>query len=121
MTWSSLRARRGVTIRDRDNRLVSAVTWVAVLAPLPYTVSRVLWAAGVPAGIDPELLRDFHSPGWGSLYILGLAALAEAPHCSSSCWCALAHGSYRDGFPFSVAGRSDRRSSSRRSPYRSRC
>ena len=45
----------------------------------PYTVSRVLWAAGVPAGIDPELLRDFDSPGWGSLYILGLAALAEAP------------------------------------------
>jgi hypothetical protein len=79
MTRSSLRARRGVTIRDRDNRWVSAVTWVALLAPLPYTVSRVLWAAGVPAGIDPELLREFHSPGWGSLYILSLAALAEAP------------------------------------------
>ena len=68
-----------MTMPERDSRWVAAVTWVALLAPLPYSVSRVLWAAGVPVGIDPELLREFHSPGWGSLYILALAALAAAP------------------------------------------
>jgi hypothetical protein len=68
-----------MTERERESRWVVVVTWVAILAPLPYSFSRALWAAGVPAGIDPELLREFHSPGWGSLYILGLAALAEAP------------------------------------------
>jgi hypothetical protein len=68
-----------MTMHERDSRWVVAVTWVAIVAPLPYSCSRVLWAAGVPAGIDPALLREFHSPGWGSLYILGLAALAEAP------------------------------------------
>jgi hypothetical protein len=64
---------------ERERRWVTAVTWVALLAPLPYSISRLLWAAGVPVGIDRELLHEFHSPGWGSLYILALAALAEAP------------------------------------------
>ncbi len=59
-------------------RWASIVTWLAILAPLPYTVLRVLWAAGVPFGIDRELLREFHAPGWGSLYILGLTTLADA-------------------------------------------
>jgi hypothetical protein len=59
-------------------RWASIVAWLAILAPLPYTVLRVLWAAGVPFGIDRELLREFHAPGWGSLYILGLTALADA-------------------------------------------
>jgi hypothetical protein len=57
---------------------VRRVTWVAILAPLPYSLSRLVWAAGVPFGIDEELLREFHSPGWGSLYILCLALLPEA-------------------------------------------
>ena len=57
---------------------VRTVTWIAVLAPLPYSLSRLLWAAGIPLGIDAELLREFHSPGWGSLYILCLALLPEA-------------------------------------------
>jgi hypothetical protein len=68
-----------MTAPDDERRWVAAVTWAALLAPLPYTVSRLLWAAGVPVGIDPELLREFDSPGWGSLYILALAALAEIP------------------------------------------
>jgi len=54
------------------------VTWVAILAPLPYSASRLLWAAGIPLGIDRDLLREFHSPGWGSVYILCLALLPEA-------------------------------------------
>jgi hypothetical protein len=37
----------------------------------------VLWAAGVPLGVDRELLEEFHAPGWGSLYILGLVVLIE--------------------------------------------
>ena len=59
-------------------RWVRAVTWLAIIAPLPYSLSRLLWAAGIPVGIDPELLREFHAPGWGSLYIVGLAAPADA-------------------------------------------
>jgi hypothetical protein len=61
-----------------EPRWVPAVTWVAAVAPLPYSVWRLLWAAGVPAGIDRGLLAEFHSPGWGSIYIVGLAALADA-------------------------------------------
>ncbi|MBA3262675.1 MAG: hypothetical protein H0T69_09460 [Thermoleophilaceae bacterium] len=26
------------------------VSWVAVVAPIPYSLSRVLWAAGIPVG-----------------------------------------------------------------------
>ena len=62
----------------QESRLVSAVTWVAIVAPLPYSASRLLWAAGVPVGIERELLEDLHAPGWGSLYIVFLAALADA-------------------------------------------
>lgn len=54
------------------------ITTLAILAPLPYSVSRLLWAAGLPIGIDEELLREFDSPGAGSLYILLLALLPEA-------------------------------------------
>jgi hypothetical protein len=61
-----------------ERRWVAVATWLAIVAPLPYSLSRLLWAAGVPVGIDGELLREFHSPGWGSLYILMLAALADA-------------------------------------------
>ena len=60
-----------------ERRWVAAVAWLAIVAPLPYSVSRVLWAAGVPVGIDRELLHELDSPGFGSLYILLLAALAE--------------------------------------------
>lgn len=59
-------------------RWVRWVTWVAILAPLPYSLSRVVWALGIPFGIDAELLRDFKSPGIGSLYILALALLPDA-------------------------------------------
>ena len=57
---------------------VTTVTWIAVLAPLPYSLSRLFWAVGIPLGIEEDLLREFHSPGWGSLYILCLALLPEA-------------------------------------------
>jgi hypothetical protein len=39
-------------------RWLTAVTWLAILTPIPYGVSRLLWAAGVPAGIDEHLLRE---------------------------------------------------------------
>jgi hypothetical protein len=51
--------------------------WLAIIAPLPYSLSRLVWAAGIPFGIDEQLLRDFRSPGIGSLYILCLALLPE--------------------------------------------
>ena len=59
------------------SRWVTWVTWAAIIAPLPYGVSRLLWAAGLPVGIDAALLREFGAPGWGSAYILVLALLSE--------------------------------------------
>jgi hypothetical protein len=54
------------------------VAWVAVLAPFPYSLWRVIWAVGIPLGIEPEGLHDFiQSPGWGSLGLLVLALLSE--------------------------------------------
>lgn len=53
------------------------ITWIAVVAPVPYSVSRVPWAAGIPVGISEEYLRELDSPGWGSLGLLGLALLSE--------------------------------------------
>jgi hypothetical protein len=60
-----------------QRRWITWVTWIAILAPLPYSVSRLLWAAGLPVGIDEWLLRDIHAPGWGSVYIVFLVLLAE--------------------------------------------
>jgi hypothetical protein len=53
------------------------ITWIAVVAPVPYSLSRVLWAAGVPVGITEEFLRELGSPGWGSLGLLVLALVSE--------------------------------------------
>jgi hypothetical protein len=50
---------------------------VAILVPLPYTLQRLLWAAGIDFGIDAEFLAELHAPGWGSLYILMLCVLVE--------------------------------------------
>lgn len=58
-------------------RWLTWITWVAILAPLPYSLSRLVWVTGIPLGIDESLLRELDSPGWGSLYILGLALLPE--------------------------------------------
>jgi hypothetical protein len=71
------RGRGGGVTRRRESRLASTVTWIAIIAPLPYSTSRLLWAAGVPVGIDQDLLEDLDAPGWGSLYIVLLAALAD--------------------------------------------
>lgn len=59
------------------SKKVSWVTSIAVIVPLVYGSSRVLWAAGIPIGIDQSLLDELHVPGWGSLYVLALCALSE--------------------------------------------
>ena len=56
----------------------TVVVWIAILAPLPYSLSRLLWAAGVPIGISEQGLDDLGSPGWGSLVLVALAVLTEA-------------------------------------------
>ena len=66
------------TFRERRRPWVAWITWTAIVAPLPYSLSRLVWALGIPLGIDEALLRDFDSPGIGSLYILLLALLPEA-------------------------------------------
>jgi len=86
----------------------TSVTWVAILAPLPYSLSRLLWAAGVPFGISPEGLRELDSPGWGSLPILLLALLSEATATSCTPSSSRAPGPSRAGFPCCAAGRSAR-------------
>jgi hypothetical protein len=58
---------------------LTAMTWVAVLAPIPYGISRVLWALGVPVGISEEGMDAIGIPSWsGSPYVLGLAVLSES-------------------------------------------
>jgi hypothetical protein len=58
--------------------LEEKITWVAVLAPLPYSLHRLIWAFGIPLGIHPDGLHDFlQSPGLGSLGLLVMVALTE--------------------------------------------
>jgi hypothetical protein len=58
-------------------RWVTPVTWIAILAPLPYSVSRLLWAAGISAGLEDQQAAQLDTPGWASLYLLLLALLTE--------------------------------------------
>ncbi|MFI7639008.1 hypothetical protein [Nonomuraea sp. NPDC049400] len=51
---------------------------VAVASTVPSSLWRVALAVGVPLGIsERELLEDYHSPGWGTLYMIGLSVLVE--------------------------------------------
>jgi hypothetical protein len=62
----------------KPSSLEEAIAWVAVLAPLPYSLWRLLWALGIPLGIEPEGLHGFlDSPGLGSLGLLGFVVLCE--------------------------------------------
>lgn len=46
---------------------------------LPSSLWRLALALGVPLGYSTEVLRnDLHSPGWGTLYMIGLSLLSEA-------------------------------------------
>ncbi len=52
---------------------------LTVACVLPSSLWRVALAVGVPLGYSVEALReDFHSPGWGTAYMLGLSLLSEA-------------------------------------------
>jgi hypothetical protein len=63
---------------EQAPRWMTAATWLAVLAPLLYSCSRVLWALGVPVGIYEKGLDEIGVPSLGgSTYVLGLA-LASA-------------------------------------------
>jgi hypothetical protein len=107
--------------RERESRWVVVVTWVAILAKLPYSLSRVLWAAGVPAGIDRELLREFHSPGWDRSTYSGSARWRRPPRWSPISSCAPARATCPRGSPYWAAGRSGQAWSSLRSRFRSPC
>lgn len=59
-------------------RWVTWVTYAAFLVPLPYSLSRVLWAVGIPAGFTEAGLREIGAPGGGSILLLALAVLSES-------------------------------------------
>ena len=71
---------RGLTLTGSPQltSLERMITWVAVLAPFPYSLWRLIWAVGIPLGIEPEGLHDFlQSPGLGSFGLLGFVVLCE--------------------------------------------
>ncbi|MED3656037.1 hypothetical protein P4489_17305 [Heyndrickxia sporothermodurans] len=56
------------------------ITYIAVLAPLPYAITRYAWSLGIPLGVDQNFLKDFSSSNpihhiiewtFGSLCIVG--------------------------------------------------
>jgi hypothetical protein len=50
----------------------------APLATLPSGLWRVAMALGIPVGYSDEVLRsEYHIPGWGMAYVIGLALLIE--------------------------------------------
>lgn len=91
--------------RWSESRPVHWITWIAILVPLPYTLSRLLWAVGLPIGIDAEFLREINCPGWGSLGVLFLAALTEG----TSWWTAVFVRKRETRFPAWVPGLGHRR------------
>ncbi|WKX72710.1 hypothetical protein [Streptomyces sp. XD-27] len=51
---------------------------LAVASTVPSSLWRAALALGVPLGVgEQELLENYHSPGWGTVYMLGLSALVE--------------------------------------------
>ncbi|WP_173924543.1 hypothetical protein [Agromyces sp. Marseille-P2726] len=78
-------ASAGAAPRSRvtNGRPVSAsariATWVAVVIPLLYAATRLLWAAGIPLGISEELLREGQESGlWWRGSGLALVAIGGA-------------------------------------------
>ncbi|MCQ6564027.1 hypothetical protein [Paenibacillus mendelii] len=73
----------GRTENDKPFFLVrwgKLITYIAVLAPLPYAITRYAWALGIPLGVDRSFLQDFSSENpihhiiewiFGSLCIAG--------------------------------------------------
>jgi hypothetical protein len=54
--------------------------WIAIAMPAMYVLWRILWAVGVPLGIEPSRMDELDLPGMGSitLVLLSLPALATA-------------------------------------------
>ncbi|GLZ78070.1 hypothetical protein Afil01_28770 [Actinorhabdospora filicis] len=51
---------------------------LTVLCVLPASLWRIAMAIGIPVGFSAETLRaDYHSPGWGTAYMIGLSLLGE--------------------------------------------
>ncbi|WP_084337490.1 hypothetical protein [Actinomadura oligospora] len=56
-------------------RAAHAVAWTT----LPSGLWRVALGLGLPVGYSEQALReDFHIPGWGVAYVIGLSVLSEA-------------------------------------------
>ncbi|MFF0435526.1 hypothetical protein ACFYU9_25305 [Streptomyces sp. NPDC004327] len=51
----------------------------AALTAVPSGLWRIALAFGLPVGYSAQVLRhDFHIPGWGAVYVIGLSVVSEA-------------------------------------------
>ncbi|KJY41180.1 hypothetical protein VR41_13720 [Streptomyces sp. NRRL B-1568] len=51
----------------------------AALTTVPSGLWRIALALGLPVGYSDQVLRhDFHIPGWGMAYVVGLSVVSEA-------------------------------------------
>jgi hypothetical protein len=68
------------TYRTNGPKWFVLVGLAAVIIPVLYVVSRVLWATGIPLGIEQSRMEELGLPGAGSilLVLLALPALATA-------------------------------------------
>lgn len=77
---ASAAARPRVTNGRPVGRSAMIATWVAVVIPLLYAATRLVWVAGVPFGISDALLREGQESGlwWrgGGLALVAIGAAA---------------------------------------------
>ncbi|MGK5548086.1 hypothetical protein ACSNOH_25650 [Streptomyces sp. URMC 127] len=73
---AAARRRTGVSPAPKWARVAARLT---VASTVPSGLWRIALAVGVPLGVGEEELREgYHSPGWGTVYMIGLSVLAEA-------------------------------------------
>jgi hypothetical protein len=66
--------------RTETPKWITLIGLLAVLIPILYVISRMLWALGIPLGIEQSRMEELGLPGAGSisLVLLSLPALATA-------------------------------------------
>ncbi|MFF2077981.1 hypothetical protein ACFVXG_24890 [Kitasatospora sp. NPDC058162] len=72
-------------MRTRTDSPAPAPRWAvraahaAALTTVPSGLWRIALGLGLPVGYSDQVLRqDFHIPGWGTVYVIGLSVVSEA-------------------------------------------